>query len=118
MNYKAKISARKELLGHFRSNFPEGCIKLTNETKEHFRVKCEVAHWFKKQGYDVWSECVFKTTDRRPDLLALHSGGRCVAIEVLHSESEKKRATKKALPDGIEELDVLTSNWDYEAFEF
>lgn len=96
MNYKQKNNARKDVLGLFRSNYNEGCVKITNETKEHFRVKCEVAHFYKKQNYMVWCEpTLIGWKQSRPDLLVLHPNGDAYIIEILATETEKKFSHKE-----------------------
>jgi hypothetical protein len=75
-------------------SYGTGLIKLSNETLEHFLVKCQVAYYLYKNGWEVHSECQFRNNKGRADLVALHKNGSAWCIEITHSESDKKLSQK------------------------
>jgi hypothetical protein len=114
MNQKAKKDARMAFISRVRTPYPRGCIKLSNESLTHFTVKCQVAHWFYKNGWEVYSEADFKGTySGRADLVVYHSNGDCYAVEILSSETEKRFSEKK-YPIPIIRVDTKT--FDYTKF--
>lgn len=112
-NWKDKKDAYKRVLGLFRASYGEGVIKLSNETIEHFTVKCQVAHFYKKNGYKVWCEPVMRGC--RPDLLVLHSNGDAYIVEILKSETEK-RFNKKLDVYPLPIRKVYVKEFDYNTF--
>jgi len=88
MNYKQKNEAHKEVKGLFKANYPKGCIKMSNETPEHFNVKSMVAFKYYKNGWEVYSEAVLKN-GHRPDLVVV-SGSVAMIVEILATETEEK----------------------------
>lgn len=118
MNYKNKIEETKRILGSFRSSYPKGCIKITKmESKEHARVKTEVALFLLKNDYHVWSEATFKKPYKgRCDLIAVHKSGISYCFEIVSSEKEKSLLQKaQNYPTDIIAVDVKT--FKFEEFE-
>jgi hypothetical protein len=113
MNYLEKKNAYKRNMGLFRATSGEGCVKYSNETIEHFTVKCQVLHYMKKSGWSCWCEPVLNGNKGRPDLIALHKNGDIYAIEVLKSETEK-RFNEKDYPIPI--IKVYVKGFDYNKF--
>lgn len=111
--YEMRKDALKGVLGLFRASYPEGCIKLSNETIEHFTVKAQVGHFFKKNDYKVWSEPVLSSG--RPDLLVLHKSGIAYIIEIVHSEKEAS-ILKKKLKYPLDIITISTKDWNYDTF--
>jgi len=95
MNYIKKLEERKKILNLFSASYPEGCLKWSNESLEHFRVKAEVFHYLKSNSYKVWSEVVLKHHQQRPDILCLHKkGNSAYIIEIKKSEPESSLKLK------------------------
>lgn len=113
INYKDKIDAYKRNLGLFRATSSEGSVKYSNETIQHFTVKCQVLHYLKKSGWSVWCEPVLTSHKGRPDLIALHRNGDAYIVEVLKSETEK-RFNEKDYPLPI--IKVYVKDWNYDTF--
>jgi hypothetical protein len=117
MNYLQKIKANKDIRSLFRQNYPEGCIKVTSEALNHFTVKCQVAHWFKKQGFDIYCEPSFKNGSR-PDLLVCNQQGDAYIVEILSSETEKRFQEKiKSYPE-LTIVKVYAKDFDYDNFKY
>lgn len=112
-NWKEKKDAYKRNLWLFRATSGEGCVKYSNETIEHFTVKCQVLHYLKKSGWSVWCEPVLVNNKGRPDLIALHQNGDAYCVEVLKSETEK-RFNEKDYPLPI--IKVYVKEFDYNTF--
>lgn len=111
-NYQEKNNAYKEVLGLFRANYGRNLIKISNESLDHFRVKCEVCMWLWKNGWDVYTECTFKSGGRA-DVVGVHKNGDAYIFEVLKSETEK-RFNEKNYPLPI--IKVYVKDWDYSTF--
>lgn len=115
MNYKNKIEETKRILNSFRSSYPKGCIKITSsESKEHARVKTEVALWLLKNKYYFWSEPTFKSPYKgRADLIAVHPSGISYCFEIVSSEKEKSLLKKaQNYPTEIIAVDVKTFKFE------
>jgi hypothetical protein len=118
MNYLQKREQGKKISELFRANYPAGCIKLSNETLSHFTVKCQLAHWFYKNGYQVYSEASLKGTNCRPDLF-IRNDTSCYIVEVLQTETDKKFEEKlKKYPKDIPIIKVKVKDFDYDNFKF
>jgi hypothetical protein len=113
MNHKNKLTLLKEVKGLFKSNYPEGTIKLTKgESELHARVKCQVAHYLKENNYKVYSEVTFKN-NKRADLIGIHEkAGLVFAFEILNSEKEDNI---KDYP--IEIIKIKAKEFDYKEFK-
>lgn len=118
MNYLQKIKTNRELKNQFKVNYPEGTIKWSNVSLEHFRVMSEVVYWFKKNGYQVYTEARLRDGSR-PDIIAI-DGPFGYIIEIIHSEEDKRFADKldKAYGDGYFYVKrVYTKDFDYNTFK-
>lgn len=114
MNRKQKNDAYKAVLGLFRANYGAGLIKLSNESKKHFICKCEVAFWFYKSGWKVYTEPSFRSPySGRADLVVVHTNGDAYAVEILCSETEK-RFNNKEYPLPI--IKIEADKWDFDSF--
>lgn len=114
MNYKNKIDAYKRNLGLLGAHYAMGLVKMSNEKREHFLTKSDVAFWFYKNGWDVLSECSFKSPySGRADLVVIHKNGDAYAVEILCSETEK-RFNEKDYPFPI--IKVYVKDWNYDTF--
>jgi len=94
-------------------SYGTGLIKLSNETLEHFLVKCQVCYYLYKSGWEVHTECQFRRFKGRADIVALHKNGDAYCIEVTHSETDKK-LSQKDYPFTI--IKVPTKGFDYSKF--
>lgn len=118
MNYLEKQEERKKIKDLFLTNYPEGCIKITKgESHLHSKVKAEIAHWLKSNGYEVWSEPTLRGLQKRPDLICLHSNGNSAyIIEIVKSESKSSLINKsKSYPLPI--IIVNASSFKYQEFK-
>lgn len=67
-----------------------GCVKYWKGTSyEHFRVMSDIVWKLSSQGYDCYTEVIFKN-GCRADILAIDLNGNGTVIEVLHSETNKR----------------------------
>ena len=93
MNKKKIYYQRRNLLDQVRysslSGNREGCFRsYASETKNHIRKKFEAWLRLKKQGYQVWTEIIFKSGIRM-DILAFKDG-RFICIEILENETREE----------------------------
>lgn len=116
MNYKTKIEEQKRIRDLFLTSSPEGTLKWSNESLEHFLVKAQVLFWLKLNNYSVWCEPVLKGLKSRPDLICLHNSGvSAYCIEIKKSELESSLNNKSSvypLPVRV----VNCKNFDYTKF--
>lgn len=120
MSYQSKKDAYKRLKSLIQTHYPDGCSKTQGypgETKEHYRVKSDIVHWLKSNGYSVYTEATLTGHKGRPDVIGIHPGGMAVIIEVLHSETEKKSMSKDLkYPEEFFLIKVKTEDWNYDTF--
>ena len=114
MNYLQKKDAYKRSLGLLGQHYGSGLIKLSNETIEHFTVKCQVAHYCYKNGWQVFSECNLKGGGRADLVILNKANGDIYAIEVLKSETEKM-CNEKNYPIPI--IKVYVKGFSYDTFK-
>jgi hypothetical protein len=114
MNRQSKNNAYKANKMALGPHYAQGLVKLSNETLEHFTVKCQAAHWFYKNGWEVFSEAQFTSPYKgRADLVVFHRNGDAYCVEILKSETEK-RFNEKDYPFPIIKIKVAT--WEYYSF--
>jgi hypothetical protein len=99
---KAEIERRKILNLIRPSNLHSGALKFySNETKEHKYKKFLVFTKLQENGYEVFSEVIFKS-GKRCDVLGIKEG-KAIGIEILESETEEMYEEKiKNYPEIIE----------------
>jgi hypothetical protein len=103
------IENRKKIL----PQYGQGCVKITNETLEHFLVKSQVMYWLHLNKWETYSECFIQGSKARPDIVALNKNGMAYCIEILKSESDKMCDTKD-YPFPI--IKVYVKDFDYKTF--
>ena len=112
-NWKDKKDAYKRVLGLFRASYGKNLIKISNETLEHFIVKCQVSKWFWDNGWDTYSEASFKSGGRADIVVVNPKTGDSYAVEILCTETEK-RFNEKDYPLPI--IKVYVKDWNYVSF--
>ena len=119
MNYQERIRLNQNLKRQFRHNYPEGTIKWSNTTLEHFLVLCQVFDYMKRNGYEVWSECVF-LNGCRADIVAIQ-GTSGFILEILHTEKDKrfkaKLEGKYGELEGFMVIPIKTQDFDIKTFK-
>jgi hypothetical protein len=86
---------------------------------EHEVTKAKVAHYLLKSGFEVWSEANVRGRAGmvRPDLIAIHPGGRAVIVEILCTETEERYSKKQdSYPEEFEMVRVNVEDFDYDSF--
>ena len=116
MNQKQRIKENQGLRDSFTRTYPEGCIKYSNTGILHFRVLCELLHWFKKEGYECWTEANLNGGGRA-DLICI-KGEHGFIEEVLCSESEDRYALKmNTYPDNFRMIKIYAKEFNYDTFK-
>jgi competence CoiA-like predicted nuclease len=118
MNYLQRQNRRKELKNMLSNHYSEGTLKITSgEGHLHAKVKAEVFHWLKCNGYDVYSEANLKGYGGRPDIVAIHSNGTGIIVEIHSSETEKQASLKRdKYPKEFYLLEVNAKTFLYDTF--
>jgi len=84
-----------------RSGSHTNCVRLfKNNTYEHEHAKFELTWKLLKQGFEIWTECIFNN-GKRVDVLAIKEGkGWIIEIETDKSkkEMERKILSKQSYP--------------------
>lgn len=95
----------------------DGYVNIVKQNSlQHELCKAALTHWLKKNGYTVFSEPVFINGGGKPDIIAIQNG-QGFAIEVLHSESEKRFTAKFDKYDkNFTIVRVDTKTFDYDTF--
>jgi len=98
-----------------RSGSHRNCIRVfKNNTYEHERIKFDICLKLIKEGYTIWTECIF-TTGQRADILAISGKhGYVIEIETLKSPKEmgKKLNQKYKYPDEFTLVVVNTKEFN------
>jgi hypothetical protein len=116
MNYLKKQQENRNLKSLFRNPYPEGCLKWSRTSRLHYNVMADIFYWFKDNGYECWSEVVFKTGGRA-DIVAIKDQF-AYAIEILVSETSKRFSKKlDVYPLEFEMIKVEGKNFKYEDFK-
>ena len=102
-----------------RSGSHKNCIRVFKNNKyEHERIKFDICLKLIKEGYSIWTECIF-TTGQRADILAIN-GKEAYVIEIetpkSPKEMEKKLKQKFKYPDEFSLVVVNTKEFDIEKF--
>ena len=86
MNKRKQEIERRKIVNLIRaSNRHRDCLKCTrNESEAHIRKKFEVYLKLLKDGWEVYSEAIFKS-GKRADIIAIREG-EGICVEVLESE--------------------------------
>lgn len=94
----------------------EGFIKYyPNNTDKHEDAKWNICKKLKKDGYEVYTECRFKSGGRA-DIIAIKDGVGYI-IEITVSEKEKSIEAKKSkYPSDFELIVVDANNFKLEDF--
>ena len=98
MNQKKKLKNNNELLQLIqrdcRHGNKEGYVNVVKRNSpEHEVTKTLVTHWLLNNGYEVYSEAAFVNGLGKADIIAIQNG-QGYAIEILHSETEKRFQAK------------------------
>ena len=118
MNYKNKQLEIKRIKNLFINNYPEGCIKWSNESLEHFLVKCQVCYYLKRNNWEVWTESYLRSFKRRVDIWAIHKSGMAIIVEISSSETRNSILLKEeSTPEGIDFIKVNAKDFNYSKFK-
>ena len=103
-----------------RSGSHKNCIRVfKNNTYEHEKTKFEISWKLIKEGYSIWTECIF-TTGQRADIMAIKDDNAYL-IEIETPKSPKlmneKILEKYKYPDEFELIIVNTENFNIDEFE-
>lgn len=98
MNQKKKLKNDNELLQLIqrdcRHGNKDGFVNVVKRNSpEHEVTKTLVTHWLLNNGYKVYSEAAFINGLGKADIIAIQAG-QGFAIEILHSETEKRFQAK------------------------
>ena len=103
-----------------RSGSHRNCIRVfKNNTYVHERIKFDICLKLIKQGYTIWTECIF-TSGQRADIMALSNGSaHLIEIETPKSpkEMEKKLSDKYKYPSEFTLVVVNTKEFNIENWE-
>jgi hypothetical protein len=113
MDYKAKKASYLALKREIGVSYGRNLIKLSNESLEHFLVKCQVAYYLYKSNYEVLTECQFRNHKGRADVVGIHKNGSAWCFEITCSETDKK-LSQKDYPFPI--IKVPTKGFVYDEF--
>ena len=96
----------------------EGYIKYyRNNTDEHEDTKWEIVKYLKQGLYDVYTECRFRDTRGRADIVAIRNGSGYI-IEVVNTETEKSiEEKKKKYPQEFKLIVVNSKRFKKEEFK-
>ena len=96
------------------------CIRIfKNNTYEHERTKFDICWKLVREGYAVWTECIF-TTGQRADIMAIREGeAHLIEIETPKSKKDMqvKLNQKFKYPDEFTLTIVNTKEFNIEEFE-
>lgn len=115
MNRQEKDKKRREALNLIRMSNRSGshlnCVRFfRNNTWEHEMVKAQVCLKLLKQGYDLFTECIFE--NGRADIMAIAQDGSAYIIEVLNSETEERFLAKQETYPDIPIIKIYCKNFE------
>lgn len=121
MNQKKKLKNNNELLQLIqrdcRHGNKEGYVNvIKRNSPEHEATKTLVTHWLLNNGYTVFSEAAFVNGLGKADIIAIQNG-QGYAIEILHSETEKRFQAKfEKYPQEFTLVKVDSKSFKYDDF--
>ena len=121
MNREKKIKTNNELLQLIqrdcRYGNKDGFVNVVKRNSpEHEVTKTLVTHWLLNNGYTVFSEAAFVNGLGKADIIAIQNG-QGYAIEILHSETEKRFQAKfDKYPSEFTLVKVNSKDFDYDTF--